>query len=226
MRSDIGAWSPGPYTTMSGLRQTFLLAKYSTKEISMSPTLSVTKVPLEVPHDWGTTRFTIKMHLLAPFFHEKRSPLDPESSRTIIVLFLTYSPELTLGPGFLAQSEHVFLLFSIKLVQFSSNFFNLDANFFGIRPFLDFWERLLDPRVFSSGISTLSAFWQEGLSFPRLALRNVHLFSPKNAHYRDYLSHLSGFCGLAWDFNSLCSFTKGRIDNFNQTGLMRQIDST
>ncbi len=69
---------------------------------------------------------------------KRRSPLDQESSRTLIVLFLTYSPELTLGSGLLVQSEHVFLLFSIKLVQFSSNFFDLDANFFGIRPFLDF----------------------------------------------------------------------------------------
>ncbi len=67
-----------------------------------------------------------------------RSPLYPESSRTLIVLFLTYSPELMLGSGVLARSEHVFLLFSSKLVQFSSNFFDLDANFFGIWPFLNF----------------------------------------------------------------------------------------
>jgi hypothetical protein len=57
---------------------------------------------------------------------------------TIIVLFLMYSPELMLGSGVLAQSECVFLLFSIKLVQFSSNFFDLGANFFGIQLFLDF----------------------------------------------------------------------------------------
>ena len=78
------------------------------------------------------------MHLLGPFFMKRRSPLDPESSRTLIVLFLTYSPELTLGSGVLARSERVFLLFSIKLVRFSSNFFDLGANFFGIQPFLDF----------------------------------------------------------------------------------------
>jgi hypothetical protein len=72
---------------------------------------------------------------------KRRSPLDPESSRTLIVLFLTYSPELTLGSGILAQSECVLLLFSSKLVQFSSNFFDLDANFFGIWPFLDFLRR-------------------------------------------------------------------------------------
>jgi hypothetical protein len=48
------------------------------------------------------------------------------------------SPELKLGSGILAQSERVFLLFSFKLVQFSSYIFDLDANFFGIWPFLDF----------------------------------------------------------------------------------------
>jgi hypothetical protein len=111
-----------------------------------------------------------------PFFMKRRSLLDPESSRTLIVLFLTYSPELMLGSGILVRSEHVFLLFSIKLVQFSSNCFDLGANFFGIRPFLDFWERLLDPRVFSSRKLALSTFWQEGLSFPRSALCNLHLF--------------------------------------------------
>ena len=68
-----------------------------------------------------------------------------------------------LGSGILAQSERVFLLFSVKLVQFSSNFFNLDANFFGIWPFLDFGEGLLDLRVFPFGKLALSAFWQEGI---------------------------------------------------------------
>ncbi len=80
----------------------------------------------------------MEMRLLDPFFMKRRSPLDPESSRTLIVLFLTYSPELMLGLGVLAQSERVFLLFSFKLVQFSFNFFDLGANFFGIQPFLDF----------------------------------------------------------------------------------------
>ncbi len=55
-----------------------------------------------------------------------------------IVLFLTFSLELLLESGFLAKSEHVFLLFSFKLVLFSSNFFDLDANFFDNRPFLVF----------------------------------------------------------------------------------------
>jgi hypothetical protein len=77
-----------------------------------------------------------------------------------------------LGSGILAQSERVFLIFSIKLVQFSSNFFDLGANFFSIQLFLYFREGLLDLQVFFSGKLALSAFWQEGLSFPRLALRN------------------------------------------------------
>ncbi len=78
------------------------------------------------------------MRLLDPFFKKRRSPLDPESSRTLIVLFLTYSPELSLRSGTTAQSECVFLLFSTKLVLFSFNFFELGANLFGIRPFLVF----------------------------------------------------------------------------------------
>jgi hypothetical protein len=80
----------------------------------------------------------MEMHLLDPFFIKRRSPLDPESSRTYIVLFLTFSLELALRSGILVQSERVFLLFSSKVVQFSSKFFNLGTNFFGIPPFLDF----------------------------------------------------------------------------------------
>jgi hypothetical protein len=38
--------------------------------------------------------------------------------------------------------------------------------------------------VFSCGKLALSAFWQEGLLFPRLALRNFASFSFENAHYR------------------------------------------
>jgi hypothetical protein len=61
-----------------------MLAKYSIKEVSMSLTLSVMKVPLEVPHDRETTCFTTEMHLLDPFFMKRRSPLDPESCRVVI----------------------------------------------------------------------------------------------------------------------------------------------
>ncbi len=76
----------------------------------------------------------------------------------------------------MVQSEHVFLLFSSKLVIFSSNFFDLVANFFGNRPFLVFRERFLGPWEFSSRKLGLSVFWQEGFSFPDLALRKLHLF--------------------------------------------------
>jgi hypothetical protein len=69
---------------------------------------------------------------------KRRSPLAPDSSRTFIVLFLTFSPWQMLRSDFLAQFGHVFLLFILKLVLFSSNFFNFDANFFGNQPFLVF----------------------------------------------------------------------------------------
>jgi hypothetical protein len=138
MRSYIGAWSPGLYSTISGRRQTFLLAEYSTKEISMSPTLSVMKVPLEVPLTQRQPVLQWKCVYWTLFFIKRRSPLDPESSRTQFVLFLTFCQELTLGSGLLVQSEHVFLPFCSKLVLFSSNFFDFDANFFGNRPFLFF----------------------------------------------------------------------------------------
>jgi hypothetical protein len=51
-------------------------------------------------------------------------------------------------------------------------------------------------------------------------------FSTKKAHYRNYRSHLSGFCSFDRNFISLRSFTKGCIDDFNWMGLMRRIDST
>jgi hypothetical protein len=73
------------------LKDNFLLAEYTTKEISISPTLSVFKVPLEVPQDWGTAHFTMEMCLIDPFFTKRRSPLEAESSRTKIVLFLTFN---------------------------------------------------------------------------------------------------------------------------------------
>jgi hypothetical protein len=89
---------------------------------------------------------------------------------------LTFSPELTLGSGILAGSDHVFWLFSSKLLLFSSNFFDLDANFFGNQSFLFLQERLLGPWEFSSRKSALFALGQEGFSFPILALHELHLF--------------------------------------------------
>ncbi len=60
------------------------------KHTHMSPTVSVTKVPFKVPHDWGTARFATEMHLLDPIFMKRRSPLDPESSRTLIVFIFDF----------------------------------------------------------------------------------------------------------------------------------------
>ncbi len=226
MRSYIGAWSSRLYSTISGWRRTFLLAEYSTKEISMlhvahivcdkSAIGSAPRLRDNPLHNWNA--FT------GPFFMKRRSPLDPESSRTLIVLFLTYGPELTLGSGALAQSERVFLLFSIKLVQFSSNFFNLDPNLFSIRPFLNFWERLLDPRVFSSGKLALFAFWQEGHLYPRLALCNWHLFFLKMLITPITAVTFPVFAVLL-SISSARSFTKGCIDDFNRTRHTRWIDS-
>jgi hypothetical protein len=80
---------------------------------------------------------------------------------------------------FLARFEHVFLLFSSKLVLFSSNFFDLDANFFGNQHFLVFGERFFDLWDFFSWKSALSAFWQEGFSFLDLAFCKSHYFLQK-----------------------------------------------
>jgi hypothetical protein len=74
------------------------------------------------------------------------------------------------------QSERVFLLFSSNLVLFRSNFFDLDANFFSNRPFLNFGERFLDSWEFSSGKLALSVFWQEGFAFSESAFRKSHHF--------------------------------------------------
>jgi hypothetical protein len=77
---------------------------------------------------------------------------------------LTYSPELTLGSGVLAQSERVFLLFSLILVQFSSNFFDLDADFFSIQLFL----------IFEKGFSIRGYFPPENGHFPPFGEKASH----------------------------------------------------
>jgi hypothetical protein len=89
--------SDGPslgYSTISGRRCTFLLAEYSTKESLTSPSFLVLKVPLEVLHDSGTALLTMGMYLLDPFSKKRRSPLDPVSRTTLIVLCLTTSLSL------------------------------------------------------------------------------------------------------------------------------------
>jgi hypothetical protein len=119
-----------------------------------------------------------------------------------------------LGSGFSVQSGHVFLLFSLKLVLFSPNFFNLDANFFGNWPFLVLRERCLGMQEFSSGKLVLSAFWQESGLFPILALCKLPFFY-KNAHHRDDCSHLTCFCDFNRNFIRTHVITRGYIDDFD-----------
>ncbi len=74
---------PLGYSTISRRRCTFLVAEYSTKESSTSPTFLVLKVPLKVLHDSGTALLTTGMYLLDPFPKKRRSPLEPVSRRTL-----------------------------------------------------------------------------------------------------------------------------------------------
>ncbi len=94
-----GCGPPLGYSTISGLRCTYLLAEYSMKESSTSPTFLVLKVPLEVLHDSGTALFTPGMYLLDPFSKKRRPPLDPVSRRTLIALCLTTSFSLMSSGG-------------------------------------------------------------------------------------------------------------------------------
>jgi hypothetical protein len=68
------------------------------------------------------------------------------------------------------------LLFILQLVLFSSNYFDLGANFFGNWPFLYFRESSLDLQEFSSRKLALSNFWQVGYLFLGLGLCNLHFF--------------------------------------------------
>jgi hypothetical protein len=116
-----GDGPPLEYSTISEHRCTFLLAEYSTKESSISPTFLVFKVPLKVLHDYGTALPTMGMYLLDPFSKKRRTPLDPVSRRTLIVLCLAISLSLVSSGGGCASVG----CFSD---QFRSNFFNLDSN--------------------------------------------------------------------------------------------------
>jgi hypothetical protein len=139
---------------------------------------------------------------------------------------LTYSPELTLGSGYLVQSERVFLLFGFKLVLFSSNFFHLDNNFFGKCPLLVFRERFLGlQESFLQEISTFR-FLARRLLIPGLSIPQIASFLLKNAHHHNRRSHLTGFCGFDCNFISPGGITRGCSGNFDQTGLSRQMDST
>ncbi len=92
-----------------------LLASY----VSHHKAMAYDKVPLEVLHDSGTALFTMGMYLLDPFFKKRRSPLEPVSRRTLIVLCLTISL-------LLASSSGGWASFRCFLDQFRPNFFKLD----------------------------------------------------------------------------------------------------
>ncbi len=117
-----GGVPPGGYSTISWCRSPPLLAEYSTKKSSMSPSFFVSKVPLEVLHDSGTTLFTMSMHLLDPFSKKRRSPLDPVSRRTLIVFFLANSLLMALFGSRSTSSR-------CAIDQFRPVFFDLDPNF-------------------------------------------------------------------------------------------------
>jgi hypothetical protein len=121
IRSYNGGGSPLEYSTMSGCRCTFLLAEYLTKESSTSPTFLVLKTPLEVFHDSGTALFTMGMYLLDPFFKKRRSPLEPVSRRTLIVLCFAISLVLVSFGGGSASSRPIF-------DRVRSNSFDLDSS--------------------------------------------------------------------------------------------------
>jgi hypothetical protein len=121
IRSYNGGGLPRGYSTISGHRCTFLLAEYSMKESSTSPSFLVLKVPLEVLHDSGTALLTTGKYLLDPFSKKCRSPLDPVSRMTLIVLCLTNSLSL-------ASSGGRWDLFRRVLGQTKPYFFNLDTN--------------------------------------------------------------------------------------------------
>ena len=107
----------------------------------MSATLLVKKVPLEVPQECGTALLTVAMLLLAPFFMKRRSPLDPESRRTLIVRFWMLRPRLgpfldpsarsgrRLAPKylFLVPKCHILALERLFLALFLASFFELFA---------------------------------------------------------------------------------------------------
>ena len=78
------------------------IPQYSAKEMLISLTFLVVKVPFEVPHDCGATLFVNGMYLWDPFLIKRRSPLDPVSSSTLIVFSLTIGPLLASLAGSLS----------------------------------------------------------------------------------------------------------------------------
>jgi hypothetical protein len=72
------------------------------------------------------------------------------------------------------------------------------------------------------GIFHLSA---RKLLVPEISILQIASFFTKNAHHRDHCSHLTGVCGFNGNFFSPHVFTWGLSGDFDQTGLIRHIDS-
>jgi len=81
IRSNLGA-SPW-YSTISGVKCTFLLLEKSKNVRSTTPTLLVVKAPLEVVHfRWPPSFLLMVMFGRDPFFMKIRSSLNPVSNKT------------------------------------------------------------------------------------------------------------------------------------------------
>jgi hypothetical protein len=97
-----------------------------------------------VPHDCGTALYIVGMYFLDPFLMKRRSPLNPVSSNTLIVLCLTISLSVTLLTGLLSPFRCLLDQFRSFFFEFS-HLFGLISNFLG----LELGELLLSPKTFS-----------------------------------------------------------------------------
>ena len=71
--------------------------------------------------------YVMCMYLEAPFLVKRRSPLDPESRRTLIAFLLAIRPELWLSSDLVARTGLVLAEFSPTLVFLVAKFFDLGA---------------------------------------------------------------------------------------------------
>jgi hypothetical protein len=67
------------------------------------------------------------MYLEAPFLVKRRSPLDPESRRTLITFLLATRLVLRPSLGLVARAGHVLAKFSFDLVFLDAESFDLGA---------------------------------------------------------------------------------------------------
>jgi hypothetical protein len=76
---------------------------------------------------YGGSPFTLCVYLEAPFLIKRRSPLDPESRRTLIAFLLATRPVLWLSLGLVARAGRVLAKFSLILVLLDAKSFDLGA---------------------------------------------------------------------------------------------------